>query len=301
MASSNITFEEYLELIKPNSKDKIHEYLLPLNFSLILTSDSSSSSIIKEEDEINININILVLDEDRQSKVHVHDMFHKAFETLSTDEKTSQTHVTRLLKKYLKTYLFHCKEIIEALRLEKSGEIEKSRKMLHKMTYQIESQLQLNPSNYNVNIFYIFDCYARLLIAQNRHADAVKWLRKTLSGSRELFGEAHVFTHEARNKLGLSLLKVNQYDEAKELFEKSIFMDYLNHETLSGMAFLLKMSGQLDNAESYYRKALLKAKHKFGENHSSTLSVLQKLASVLKQQGKYLEAKEIYYGVKEII
>jgi len=294
MASSNLSFEEYLELIKPNSKDKLHEYLLPLNFSHILTSDSDS--IIKKK-EGEININILVQDEDRQSKAHA--MFHKAFETLSTDEKTSQTDVTRLLKKYLKTYLFHCKEIIEALRLEKSGEIEKSRKILHKLTYQIESQL--NPSKYNVNILYMFDCFARLLIAQNRHADAVKWLRKTLSGSRELFGEAHVFTHEARNKLGLSLLKVNQYDEAKELFEKSIAMDYLNHETLSGMAFLLKVSGQLDNAESYYRKALLKAKHKFGENHSSTLSVLQKLASVLKQQGKYLEAKEIYYGVKEII
>jgi tetratricopeptide (TPR) repeat protein len=148
-----------------------------------------------------------------------------------------------------------------------------------------------------------------LLYSQGDLAGAEVHFRRTLEGTRHLFGEEHPSTLDALSNMGGVLRAHGKLSEAEryciDALEKSRRVLGEEHPdtliSLNEMGALLRDKGQPAEAEPYFREAWSKGRRIQGDLHPLTLAFLFNFGDLLLQQGKYREALQALEAVGHVV
>ncbi len=113
---------------------------------------------------------------------------------------------------------------------------------------------------------------------------------------------------EVRQTIGVTYLRLGQYDKAEDMLQSSLNVARETYDTehpelaapITSLAVLLHERGKYDEAESLYREALgIRQKH-FGRQDEGVASILNNLGIVLQDKGDYEAAEPIFREILEI-
>ena len=140
-----------------------------------------------------------------------------------------------------------------------------------------------------------------------KYYQAKEYHEKSLSITKEIYGEQHGDIATSYNNLGTVFWELHQYDQAKEYFEKSfrIRKDIYdenhsdeNHSDLAAsynnLGLVYRDLSQYNQAKEYHEQSLAIRKEIYGEHHGDVATSQNNLGTVCSALGEHEEAKKYY-------
>lgn len=137
---------------------------------------------------------------------------------------------------------------------------------------------------------------------QGKLADAEKLCKSGLSIQRKTLYKYHPYLACTVRLLSSIYYEQGRYDEAKSTIDEAITIMHNYHITDDDVAMspffvdtakILTAEGKLDQAESYYRKAMPPINGNYGPDHLYTANVIADIAKLYVLQERYSEAEEL--------
>ncbi|KAJ5899180.1 hypothetical protein N7495_003924 [Penicillium taxi] len=113
-----------------------------------------------------------------------------------------------------------------------------------------------------------------LYYSQGKLKEAEEMYQRALAGREKALGPDHTSTLMTVNNLGLLYSDQDKLKEAEEMYQRAL--------------------GKLKEAEEMYQRALAGREKALGPDHTSTLTTVNNLGLLYKNQGKLKEAEEMY-------
>lgn len=141
-----------------------------------------------------------------------------------------------------------------------------------------------------------------------REVKVVDVLEKAIAGIATDFTDEPEIEAFLRRTIGRTYYRLGLYEEGEEQLDLALetrtrVLGAEHPDTLTSMndlGLVLRMQGQLFEAEQLYRQALSIQLPTLGKEHPDTLITLNNIANVLRSQKKILQAEPIYEEVLEI-
>jgi serine/threonine-protein kinase len=140
---------------------------------------------------------------------------------------------------------------------------------------------------------------SQCMVGQGRNAEAIKFLRSTISDFEKIFGATHPIVGDAWNMLGIAHCDRGEYDPCSAAFQKSV--DIERTQAPEGSRRQIMLFANLGSAyhDAGHLDAALKAldqaielSHTYSRPHDLTLlSVYYEKAGALRELGKLKEAE----------
>jgi serine/threonine protein kinase/tetratricopeptide (TPR) repeat protein len=141
-----------------------------------------------------------------------------------------------------------------------------------------------------------------------RDITVLEALERASDKIEEAFSNQPEVEVEVRQTIGVTYLRLGQYDKAEDMLQSSLNVARETYDTehpelaapITSLAVLLHERGKYDEAESLYREALgIRQKH-FGRQDEGVASILNNLGIVLQDKGDYDAAEPIFREILEI-
>ncbi|MCC5637596.1 tetratricopeptide repeat protein [Nostoc sp. CHAB 5844] len=147
-----------------------------------------------------------------------------------------------------------------------------------------------------------FEGVLRFYAGQGAYEQALPWGEKSLSTTRERFGDEHQDVAQSMNNLAELYYYQGRYSEAEPLLIQALAMikRLLGDEhpdvaqSLNNLATLYCYQERYSEAEPLYIEALPMYKRLLGDEHPDVALSLNNLAALYKSQGRYSEAEPLY-------
>ena len=136
--------------------------------------------------------------------------------------------------------------------------------------------------------------------------DTEQWLRKALSIQRLHLPDTDLDIAATMNELAWVLIQTGGYDEAEELFRKSLSTREMANEpiavaeSLNNLGLLMEQRGLYPSAEDLYRESLVLRRQHLGNRHLVVTESLNNLAGCLQKLGQLAAAEELIEEALEI-
>lgn len=168
---------------------------------------------------------------------------------------------------------------------------------------ELERALALREARFGPGHPAVADILADLGHAHARNGnfdEAARWHRQALAIREAQFGRAHGAVAASMTSLGEALIYSDRAEserllrDALDLRQEIYGSEHPNvaatHEKLAG---LLRLKGDLDDAEAHFREAARQERLLLGSDHPYLAATQSSLAGLLTQRGKYAEAEAV--------
>ena len=250
-----------------------------------------------------------------QSAKHIEYLLERWKSIISNEAKI---YLYTCLSAYIKTTTSKPKDVLEyiekAMELEKTTEIEDSRKLnvyrQYGLALQLNSRyedahkayrmaLELVEKN-SIEVAHVYGNIAFVYDNQKEYKKALEYYQKDLNITLQNLGENHPETATTYNNIGLVYHYQKKYTKALEYYEKSLDIKLQtigeNHPDTSttygniGLAYHSQKKHK--EALKYYQKSLEIKLQTIGENHPDTATTYRNIGLLYKELKECIKAKE---------